>query len=101
MKITEVRIALNNQNKLKAYASITIDDCFVIRGLKVINGSQGYFVSMPCRRRRDGSFQDLAHPITNEMRIEIENRVLDAFEDKINRCNENESILFGNIVTSS
>ena len=84
MKITEVRITVRNEEKLKAFASITFDDSFVVRGLKVINGSQGYFVSMPSRKRKDGSYQDIAHPINNEMRKEIEDKVLDAFEKELN-----------------
>jgi stage V sporulation protein G len=84
MEITEVRITLRNEEKLKAFASITFDNCFVVRGLKVINGSQGYFVSMPSRRRHDGTFQDLAHPINNDMRKKIEDSVLDAFETELN-----------------
>ncbi len=85
MDITEVRITLRNEEKLKAFASITFDDCFVVRGLKVINGSQGYFVSMPSRKRKDGSYQDVAHPINNEMRKKIEDKVLDAFENELNK----------------
>ncbi|MFP4416598.1 MAG: septation regulator SpoVG [Chitinispirillaceae bacterium] len=84
MEITEVRITLRNEDKLKAFASITIDDCFVVRGLKIINGSQGFFVSMPSRRRKDGGYQDIAHPINNEMRKQIEDKVLDAFESELN-----------------
>lgn len=84
MKITEVRITVRNEEKLKAFASITFDDSFVVRGLKVINGSQGYFVSMPSRKRKDGSYQDIAHPINNEMRKEIEDKVLDTFEKELN-----------------
>jgi stage V sporulation protein G len=88
VNITEVRITLRNEDKLKAFASITFDDCFVVRGLKVINGSQGYFVSMPSRKRSDGTYQDLAHPINNDMRKKIEDRVLDAFEVELNRNSE-------------
>jgi stage V sporulation protein G len=84
VKITEVRITLRDEDKLKAFASITFDDCFVVRGLKVINGAQGYFVSMPSRKRKDGTYQDIAHPINNEMRKEIEDKVLDAFEAELN-----------------
>jgi DNA-binding cell septation regulator SpoVG len=73
MEITEVRITL------------TFDSSFVVRGLKVISGANGYFVSMPSRRRKDGTFQDLAHPVTNEMRKKIEEAVLDAFEAEVNR----------------
>ena len=85
MDITEVRVVLKNEPKLKAFASITFDDCFVIRGLKIISGAEGYFVSMPSRRRRNGTFQDLAHPINNDMRKKIEDSVLDAFETELNR----------------
>jgi stage V sporulation protein G len=85
VEITEVRITLRDEEKLKAFASITFDDCFVVRGLKVINGSQGYFVSMPSRKRSDGTYQDLAHPINNEMRKMIEDQVLDAFEYELNQ----------------
>lgn len=90
MDITEVRVVLKNEIKLKAFASITLDDCFVIRGLKIISGAQGYFVSMPSRRRKNGTFQDLAHPINNEMRKKIEDSVLDAFETELNKVGSQE-----------
>ncbi|MBD3393647.1 MAG: septation regulator SpoVG [Chitinivibrionales bacterium] len=92
MNITEVRITLRDEEKLKAFASMTFDDCFVVRGLKVINGSQGYFVSMPSRKRKDGSYQDIAHPINNEMRKEIEDKVLDAFEQELNQAGGGEPV---------
>jgi len=63
VEITEVRITLRNEDKLKAFANVTFDDEFVIRGLKIINGNSGYFVSMPSRKRSDGTHQDVAHPI--------------------------------------
>jgi stage V sporulation protein G len=85
MEITEVRITLTNEEKLKAFANITFDNAFVVRGLKVISGAKGYFVSMPSRRRKDGTFQDLAHPVTDEMRKKIEERVLDAYENELNK----------------
>ena len=68
MEITEIRISLRDDNKLKAFASITIDNCFVIRGLKIIEGAKGMFVAMPSRKRPDGTYQDVAHPINNETR---------------------------------
>jgi stage V sporulation protein G len=91
--ITEVRITLKNEEKLKAFASITFDNSFVVRGLKVINGSQGYFVSMPSRRRKDGTFQDLAHPINNDLRKKIEDKVLDAFESELNKQGAREAVI--------
>jgi stage V sporulation protein G len=80
MEITEIKITLRDEEKLKAFASITFDDAFVIRGLKIINGKNGYFVSMPSRKRKDGTYQDIAHPINNDMRKTLEDKVLDAYE---------------------
>jgi len=85
VEITEVRISLRNEEKLKAFASITLDNCLVVRGLRVINGSNGYFVSMPSKRRRNGMYQDIFHPINNETRKLIEDKVLDAFEAELSR----------------
>ncbi|MDR0306276.1 MAG: SpoVG family protein [Chitinispirillales bacterium] len=85
MDITDVKIVLRNEEKLKAFASITLDECFVVTGLRIISGAQGYFVSMPSRRRRDGTYQDILHPINNEARKLIEDKVLDAFEYEINK----------------
>jgi len=76
MLITEVRVAIREVGKLKGFVSITIDNCFVVRGLKVIEGSKGLFVAMPSRPKGDGTFQDIAHPINNETRAMIEDVIL-------------------------
>ena len=83
MEITEVRITLRNEDKLKAFANVTFDEEFVIRGLKVINGTNGYFVSMPSRKRSDNTHQDIAHPINNRMRQKLESAVLAAYEEEL------------------
>jgi stage V sporulation protein G len=80
VEITEVKITLRDEEKLKAFVSVTFDNAFVIRGLKIIAGSKGYFVSMPSRKRKDGSHQDIAHPINNDMRKKIEDIILDEYE---------------------
>jgi stage V sporulation protein G len=80
VEITEVKLTLRNEEKLKAFVSLTFDNAFVVRGLKVINGKEGYFVSMPSRKRKDGSYQDIAHPINNEMRKKLEDAILDEYE---------------------
>jgi stage V sporulation protein G len=80
MEITEIRISVRNDNKLKAFASITLDNMIVIRGLKVIEGAKGLFVAMPSRKRPDGTFQDIAHPINIEARSWLENAVIQAYE---------------------
>jgi len=83
VEITEVRITLRDEDKLKAFANVTFDEEFVIRGLKIINGNNGYFVSMPSRKRSDGTHQDICHPINNRMRQKIESAVLAAYEQEL------------------
>ena len=83
MEITEVKVHLRNEEKLKAYATITIDNCFVIRDLKVIQGNTGMFVAMPSRKKPDGSFKDIAHPLNNETRQMIEDKLLEAYKDAL------------------
>ena len=82
MKITEVRVSLRDDEKLKAFVSMTIDNCFVIRGLKIIKGNKGMFVAMPSRKRPDGSFQDIAHPINNETRRWMEDEILVRYQQE-------------------
>ena len=83
MEITEVRIILRDEEKLKGFANVTFDNAFVIRGMKIISGNKGYFVSMPSRRRPDGTYQDVAHPVNNETRRLIEEKVLAAYEAEL------------------
>ncbi len=85
MEVTEVRIFPVNEEKLKAYVTITFDDCFVVRDLKVINGNNGLFVAMPSKKRKDGTFKDTAHPLNNETRKMIEEKVLAEYEKEIQR----------------
>ena len=82
MKITDVRVRIvkKDDSKLKAVASITIDDCFVIHDIKVIDGTDGYFVAMPSRKTSDGEYKDIAHPINSETRQTVIDAVLEAFK---------------------
>lgn len=80
MEITEININLRNEEKLKAFVNITFDDVFVIRGLKVIQGNKGLFVCMPSRKLADGSYKDIAHPISNEFRQQIESLILEKYQ---------------------
>ena len=82
MEITEVKVfPVKDNDKLKAYASIVFDDCFVIRDLRVISGTMGLFVAMPSRKRKDGSFRDTAHPLNMETRDKIEVETLYNYQD--------------------
>jgi len=81
MEITEVRVSPVEEEKLKAYVSITFDNCFVIRDIKVISGNNGLFVSMPSKKRKDGTFKDIAHPLNNDTRKMIEESVLKEYNN--------------------
>ena len=82
MKITDVRIKkLEGDNKLKAIASITFDEEFVVHDIKVIQGQSGLFVAMPSRKASDGTFKDTAHPIVTSLREEISRIVLSKYEE--------------------
>ena len=83
MEITEVRVFPVHEEKLKAYVTITLDDCFVIRDLKVIHGNTGLFVAMPAKRRKDGTFKDIAHPLNSETRERMERAILAEYEREI------------------
>ena len=83
MKITEVKVFPVNEDRLKAYVSITFDASFVVRDLKVIQGTSGLFVAMPSKKRKDGQFRDIAHPLNQETRAMIEDAVFAEFEKEL------------------
>ena len=81
MKITDVRVRLvkNEDSKLKGVASVTFDECFVVHDIKIIDGPDGFFIAMPSRKGKDGSFKDIAHPINTETREVLVQSVLNAY----------------------
>ncbi len=85
MVITEVTVSIRDEDKLKAFVNVTFDDCFVVRGMKVIKGATGYFVSMPSRRMTDGTYRDIAHPITNEFREHVERAILKQYKEEMRK----------------
>ncbi len=90
MDISEIRITLRDDNKLKGFASITLENAFVIRGLKIIEGASGLFIAMPSRKRKDGTFQDIAHPINMATREWMENQVIAAYRREMQRVENGE-----------
>lgn len=84
LKITDIRIRLvqNTDSKLKAVASITIDDCFVVHDIKVLEGNQGFYVRMPSRKTPEGEYKDVAHPLNTPTREEINRLVLAKYEEE-------------------
>ena len=83
MKITDVRVRIVDKEKLKPSASITIDECFVIHDIKVVQGNEGLFISMPSRKTADGEFKDIAHPINTDTRAMLEKTIIDAYNAEL------------------
>ena len=82
MKITEVRAKrIDGDNRLVGIAAITIDNCFVVHELRIIEGKNGLFVAMPSRKMPNGDYKDVAHPINSETRAMIEKEGLDTFNE--------------------
>lgn len=80
MKITEVKVFPSKESgRLKAYATVVFDNDFIVRDLKVIEGNKGLFVSMPSRRKKDGSFRDIVHPLNSDTRSMIEQSIIDEY----------------------
>ncbi len=69
MEITEIKIFAVDEQRVKAYASVVFDDCFIVRDLKVIQGDSKLFVAMPSKKMKDGSYRDTVHPLNNEYEI--------------------------------
>ena len=83
MKITDVRVRkVETESRLRAVASITIDDCFAVHELRIIEGKEGLFVAMPSRQTNQGSFRDIAHPINVETRKLIEEAVIAKYQEE-------------------
>lgn len=83
MKITEIRIHLMGEDRLKAFASVTFDDSFVVRNMKVVEGTKGVFLCMPSRKLPDGTHKDMVHPINQDFREYLEANVLQAYEQEL------------------
>lgn len=80
MEITEVKVFPIQEEKLKAFVSIVFDHCFMINDIKIIQGRDGLFISMPSRKKKNGEFKDVAHPLNNETRRMIEESILAEYD---------------------
>ena len=80
MQITDVRLRkVNSENRMKAVASVTFDNEFVVHDIKVIESQNGLFIAMPSRKIPNGDFKDIAHPINPETREKILNAILEKY----------------------
>lgn len=81
MEITDIRIRrVSSEGKLKAYVTVTFDECFVIHNVKIIEGKTGVFIAMPSRKTKTGEYKDIAHPICPEFRTRLQDAIVAAYD---------------------
>ena len=81
MQITELRIRkVEDEGKLRAYVTVTFDNCFVVHNVKIIDGKSGLFIAMPSRKTANGEYKDVAHPISPEFRTELQEKILSEYK---------------------
>ncbi len=88
MNITQVRVFPVEDEKLKAFVSVIFDDCFVVSDIKIIEGQQGLFISMPSKKRKNGTFRDIAHPLNNETRRRFEEEIIASYREMLNESSD-------------
>ena len=80
MEVTEVRIRkVEAEGKLKAYVTVTFDNCFVVHNVKIIEGKNGLFIAMPSRKTANGEYKDVAHPISPDFRNSLQDKILEEY----------------------
>lgn len=85
MEINDIRIYLRNENKLKAFVTVTLAKVLVVHNMKIVQGQKGLILCMPSRKGPDGKFRDIVHPITNEFRGELEKKIFSAYEEEVKK----------------
>lgn len=90
MEITDVKVRLVNKedSRLKGFATITLDNCFVVHGIRIVEHEDKLLVSMPNRKRADGTFKDVAHPINQETRKIFDDTILEAYQKEVENPTE-------------
>ncbi|MDM5245844.1 MULTISPECIES: septation regulator SpoVG [unclassified Lysinibacillus] len=82
MEVTDVRLRrVQTDGRMRAIASITLDNEFVVHDIRVIDGNTGLFVAMPSKRTPDGEFRDIAHPINSTTRNKIQEIILNEYHN--------------------
>lgn len=91
MQITDVRVRkLSEEGKMRGIVSVTFDNAFVVHDIKIIEGQNGLFIAMPSRKVSEGEFRDIAHPINADMRFELQNEIIKAYEEAKTKIGEVE-----------
>ena len=85
MQITDIKVRkVSQEGKMKAVVSVTFDEAFVVHDIKIIEGKEKLFAAMPSRKAADGTYRDIVHPITSEMREELQSAILAKYEEYLN-----------------
>jgi stage V sporulation protein G len=92
MEVTQVRVFPVDEEKLKAFVSIILDECFVVSDIKIIQGASGLFVSMPSKKRKNGTFRDVAHPLNNETRNHIEGKIIAKYREVVQIADQEDGM---------
>lgn len=85
MNITEIRVYLRNEQKLKAFVTVTFDNSLVVHNMKIVEGQKGLILCMPSRKGPDEKFRDVVHPINNEFRGTLEEKVFEAYKSEVDK----------------
>lgn len=85
MEITEIRVHLRGEEKLKAFVTVTFESCFVVRNMKIIQGNKSLILCMPSRKMPNGTYKDIAHPISVEFRKFLEDKIMAAYQDEVQK----------------
>ncbi len=92
MQITDIRVRIvNGESKMKAVASITFDDAFVVHDIKIIDGEKGLFIAMPSKKVRGEEYRDIAHPINMEMRSLLQEKIIAKYQEVLETEADSES----------
>ncbi len=83
MNISDIKVFIRDNNQLKAFVNMVIDDAFIIRNIKVIEGQNGLFIAMPSRKTKSGEYRDIAHPINTETRNKIEEIIIAKYKETL------------------
>ena len=83
MQVTKVRIHLVNEERLKAFAECSFDNCFLVKNIRIVDVNGRMLISMPSRKKKDDTYEDLAHPLTHEFRAQMDSAIMDAYKKEI------------------
>jgi stage V sporulation protein G len=100
VEITDVRVFPVDDEKLKAYVSVVLDGCFMVNDIKVVSGRDGLFISMPSRKRKNGEYKDVAHPLNQETRRRFEERILAGYRIALGKADGVEAEIDGGVAAA-